>query len=491
MFFVPYRSKRPSRAIGEAAGPMQVSAPQQARNGGSSVDNLGPSLVSQRYGASPPIVPIGPAMSELQRVASLQHATYAGGDVDVSSYARYMDLDGDSTEYLYRAEEVEEVEEPEVAETDDASDGEYAEDISDTTAATAAPSTAPSPAPSLDTDMTDPSPAPDPISMSTPLAKWASPGDSTPMLEQDGDADPLVDSAAASTTDTADTKPPPSLLSLPAEIRLHVYAYLLVLPSPPHQALQVVRPSGERLHPAILRTCRAVCVEALAVLYGENTFDAHPSRLLGSFPRLRRWYWPVNNDEVADRERRRAAAADEDTAGPAPAPVLHHPGPHHGPSPPRPPVPGRPPIRRFRIRVRLDADAPFDAASAAASFSGCELLEVEAWQASFMAAGPDAAMRAFEGVRGVGKARVWGSTDGWEEYARWLEREMRRPPLIGDEGGEGADEEADGAEAESWRERVDRAERRRLRHVDMGLPEKDGKGPEIVRIGSLEVVKTW
>jgi len=72
----------------------------------------------------------------------------------------------------------------------------------------------------------------------------------------------------------------------------------------------------------------------------------------------------------------------------------------------------------------LDTDAYFTAADVARAFSGCDELEVEAWQAQFEAC-DYSALRLFEEVRGVRKARVVGSVE--RGFADWLEMVMMSP----------------------------------------------------------------
>ncbi|KAH6854337.1 hypothetical protein B0I37DRAFT_388407 [Chaetomium sp. MPI-CAGE-AT-0009] len=86
---------------------------------------------------------------------------------------------------------------------------------------------------------------------------------------------------------------PPTFLTLPAELRLEIYTYLLVLPPPPpRETLQVTyrcsyaaSPLGSSLtktngkptlYPQILRVNSQIYHEALPVLYSQNTFSAHP-----------------------------------------------------------------------------------------------------------------------------------------------------------------------------------------------------------------------
>ncbi|KAK1657577.1 hypothetical protein BDP55DRAFT_638598 [Colletotrichum godetiae] len=168
-------------------------------------------------------------------------------------------------------------------------------------------------------------------------------------------------------------------LDLPCEIRLDIYALLLVL----HTPLEKVSPSSPqiRLHPAILSVNRQIHAEGTPILYGNNIFLAH-AKLLASFPRLRPWYPPVRERSVLPR------------------------------------------IRRFHIRLRLDCDLAFDSAAATAAFSGVDEFVVEVWQAAFQSA-DHSALRVFEGVRDVKTVRVYGSITGFEEYVCWLEGVMR------------------------------------------------------------------
>lgn len=208
-----------------------------------------------------------------------------------------------------------------------------------------------------------------------------------------------------------------SLQTLPYEIRLEIYKYLLLEPSSSGTATEDDKnllnhshkpyyvhgqPSPgssngsgrggsssnskhppQRIHGAILSTCRQLHAETLPFLYGRNQFVAHHS-MLTSFPRLREWYGPVRPDRLSAM------------------------------------------ITRFRIRVRLDAGVQYDAGKVAAHFSGKQELVVDVWQAAWRAAGP-ANLWLFEDVRGVARARVTGSTGGFEDYAAWLEGVMMSP----------------------------------------------------------------
>lgn len=242
-------------------------------------------------------------------------------------------------------------------------------------------------------------------------------------------SDPTTSSSSSL---TAPPRPRLGFLSLPPEIRLEIYALLLVLPpyskydlppcyhhhhhhhssshtsSPPSTSTSISTSTSQQqqqqhdhrhyaetdrqrlhltVHASLLLTCRLIHAEATPILYSLNTFVAHPS-LLASFPRLRPWCSPVRE---------------------APALAL---------------------VRRFHLTLRLDCDLPFTRERAARAFSGADELTVEAVQSMFLGVGC-ANLRVLEGVRGVRRVRIMGSTTGFEEYVRWLEGCMMTP-----EGGE-------------------------------------------------------
>ncbi|KAI1337484.1 hypothetical protein F5Y15DRAFT_425795 [Xylariaceae sp. FL0016] len=201
-------------------------------------------------------------------------------------------------------------------------------------------------------------------------------------------------------------KPPPSLLILPLEIRLEIYTHLLTLPplpspspsssssSPSSTSISSSSSSSSatdppRLHPSILRVSRGLHAEAHHILYTLNTFLSHPT-LLTTFPSFYSPHLPSRRY----------------------APVLY------------PSLAAL--ITRFHVLLRLDAEPRFSRAAATAQFSGKAELTIECWQAMWRGSGPDA-LRLFEGVRGVRRACVRGSTGGFEEYTRWLESAMERP----------------------------------------------------------------
>jgi hypothetical protein len=163
-------------------------------------------------------------------------------------------------------------------------------------------------------------------------------------------------------------------LTLPPELRLEIYTLLLLLPPYSRYA------APSRVHGSILRTSRQIHDEASSLLYSKNTFLAHPS-LLTSFPRLRENYAPVK-EKLAVRR-----------------------------------------IRRFHVLVRLDCDVPYSREDAARALSHMDEVVVSVMQAVFLGAGHEN-LRVLEGVRGVGRVVIRGSTTGFEDYVAWLARVM-------------------------------------------------------------------
>lgn len=168
-----------------------------------------------------------------------------------------------------------------------------------------------------------------------------------------------------------------TFLSLPLEIRLQIYSLLLTYP--PYS----ISPAGPIIQPSVLRACKQTYAEALPILYTSNQFVAHHS-LLTSFPNLRAWHDPVSAPSVLGL------------------------------------------IRKWYLRVRLDCDARWDRQTVTAAFTGCDELVVEIWQAMFLGTGC-AVLTMFEGVRGVKRVEIIGSTTGFEDYLRWLESLMMSP----------------------------------------------------------------
>ena len=173
------------------------------------------------------------------------------------------------------------------------------------------------------------------------------------------------------------------ILELPAEIRLQILSDILSHSTPiitsSANNLAPPGPTPLGLSPAILATSSQLHTESLPILYGANTFQAHPQLLTNSIFAL-------------DPTRRITAAHCIRL------------------------------IKRWHVRVRLDCDPYYSPGAVAAAFSGCEELEVEVFRASW-GLGGYTALEGFKGVRGVRKAKVHGSVG--RKFAKWLEGVMR------------------------------------------------------------------
>ncbi|KAH7152429.1 hypothetical protein B0J13DRAFT_263709 [Dactylonectria estremocensis] len=182
------------------------------------------------------------------------------------------------------------------------------------------------------------------------------------------------------TTETASH--PTGLMDLPVEIRLEIYHYLFHLPA--FYKYTRSNDSSTVVHAGLLLANRQINEEATPMLYSENTFLAHPN-LLASFPRLRARYSPVKEASVLPR------------------------------------------IRRFHVEIRLDTDLPYDQPTVTKAFSGMDELSINVIQSMYLGVG-HRNLHKFEGIRGVKRAHITGSTTGFEEYAKWLEGVMQSEP---------------------------------------------------------------
>ena len=176
-------------------------------------------------------------------------------------------------------------------------------------------------------------------------------------------------------------------LQLPLELRLEIYAYLLILPENAVYNYNYYTHRANTAHttlcPQILLVNWQINCEATDLLYKKNTFLAHPS-LLTAFPRLPPLPNPVSSQVAASQ------------------------------------------IRRVRLRLRLDWDLPFKAEDVKSALSGMERVEIQIVQKTFLGVGCGN-LKVLEGVRGVGEVKIWGSTTGFEKYVHWLEETMMKP----------------------------------------------------------------
>ena len=189
-----------------------------------------------------------------------------------------------------------------------------------------------------------------------------------------------------------------SFLLMPAEIRLQVYAILLIHDHPFQVSSfaafidnrSICQSQALEIHPSILLACRQTYFEGNPILYGGNVFLASPSLLKGIV----------------------AAPSGRITS----APLISH-------------------MRRFHLCIRLDCDPRYGSQELENAFNGAEELNIEVFQASF-GMGDTKLLDMFRGIRGVKKAKVWGSIS--RELADDLAREMGK--MAGAPGDDTADD---------------------------------------------------
>jgi hypothetical protein len=156
---------------------------------------------------------------------------------------------------------------------------------------------------------------------------------------------------------------PSTLLTLPLELRLEIYTHLLVLPPPPplqtqeimyrcsysHSPPQTTSQSDNkpRLHPQILAVSTQTNHEATPILYTHNTFAAHPVHLAAS-PTL---YHPYQSHRKPISTANLASTPSQIT----PKKV----------------------IKKWHLRLRLDAVPQWDKPTVAAAFSNAHELTLD------------------------------------------------------------------------------------------------------------------
>lgn len=180
------------------------------------------------------------------------------------------------------------------------------------------------------------------------------------------------------------TRQPIGFFDLPGEIRNQIYAHLLVIPAPKY--LDSILSYHEPMYPSILRVSKQTYSEALPILYRQNTFYAHPSRL-ERLPQIRRWLDPV--------------------AGPGRERVQKM-------------------MDRFHISVRLECDAHFEKGEAERAFTGRDALTIQVYASQYHGSGGDV-LRLFEGVRAVRNVDIYGNVDQWPKYVASLRKAIMAP----------------------------------------------------------------
>lgn len=177
-----------------------------------------------------------------------------------------------------------------------------------------------------------------------------------------------------------------NLLDLPGEIRNVIYTDLLVIPYTPYTAMRFLPSSiddGDKVHPQILRVNQQTHKEAIQILYGSNTFIAHPN-LIFCLPRLALFYPTVQCGDMVAL------------------------------------------IRKFHVRVRLDCDPNFTLEKVTEAFSGLDELTIDVVQAQFRGSDYEV-LKLFEGIRDVKRVVVIGSVSAFPEYITWLKNLAMMP----------------------------------------------------------------
>lgn len=270
---------------------------------------------------------------------------------------------------------------------------------------------------------------------------------------------------------------PPTFLTLPVELRLEIYTYLLVLPPPPpRETLQATyrcsysaSPSGSSitatnskptLHPQILRVNTQTYYEALPVLYGQNTFSAHPVRLTAQ-PTLYHPYCTPCRPVTTILGTNFAPTAISGKK--QPAFLTTNPNAHL--------------IKKWHLRLRLDPPPATNQPSTTgsnpnsnnedttprtvparlrASFSHADVLTLDLWRGMPAARTPNThtstntntdsgannnvdigvhTLRPFEQVRGVRQVQIIGATAGLEGHVAWLRERMMAAAAAGPSSG--------------------------------------------------------
>ena len=171
--------------------------------------------------------------------------------------------------------------------------------------------------------------------------------------------------------------------NLPGEIRNQILRLLLTHNTPIvarfANQLAPPKPTPLNIWPNILLACKRTYDKGITIIYGENTFQAHPSYL---------------NCVLFAMDPTRTVISKLCIAM----------------------------IRRFHLRVRLDCDPFYKPRDVKKAFSGADELELEVFRSSWGLGGYDA-LEGFVGVREIRKAKVHGSIE--PNFARWLEGVMR------------------------------------------------------------------
>lgn len=208
------------------------------------------------------------------------------------------------------------------------------------------------------------------------------------------------------------TSPAPTILTLPLEIRLQIYGYLLTLTPLPiyRDSLPSSRPL---IHPAILLVCRQINMEATPRLYLQNTFTI---------------LQPILQPPALEPLKR----TDLESSCPSePAYGIHLRG-HMKPVSLS--VAQKHSARRFLLQWRVDrafGQACVDGEASRAMrkiLSGADAVTVQMLlaDACFVSQRPEA-LKVLETVRGVAEVEMRTVAPKIEAYATWLRGAMMSP----------------------------------------------------------------
>lgn len=174
---------------------------------------------------------------------------------------------------------------------------------------------------------------------------------------------------------------PPSFLTLPPEIRYQIYEELLVTTYILDTRFMAYTTFAS-LSPQLLAVCRQIHAEAMPILYGRNTFEAHMD-LLTDLPYINGFRGLIHDRDTRDLMR--------------------------------------------RFHVDLDLWPPHCLTILEWLYMGALELTIEVYGEPELHPADYSALRRFEIVRGVKKARVYGEVSRFPEYANWLQNSMMAP----------------------------------------------------------------
>lgn len=223
-------------------------------------------------------------------------------------------------------------------------------------------------------------------------------------------AQTYVQSQAVVTTTTT-IMSPPTLLTIPLEIRLQIYAHLLTLSPLPIYA-DCLPSSRPLIHPAILLVCHQTHHEATPILYRSNTFSLRQDRIAASER-------PPKTFDTLPQQ--------------VPTPLVHLLLRPRMKATPRE-VARKHGVRRFLLQWRKDAPTARAGKTDKVLWgdvrevlTGAESVTLQLLVGDVLQGSRARRLESLEGVRGVKKFEAIGATKGMEDYLEWLRGAMGRP----------------------------------------------------------------